>query len=109
MSIWDDASGAFGDVDQWEPASGSPSASEVEERLALGFSVFSTALGLVVSVVNGIATLENGEQVPVSSLGPTTADGSPLDADPETWIEGVPNVAVLGLGALLAVLLVKYL
>jgi hypothetical protein len=109
MSLWDDASGTLAEFDQWEPASGSPSASEVEERIALGFSVFSTAFGMVVSVVNGIATLENGEQVPVSSLGPTTADGDPLDADPETWIEGVPNVAVLGLGALLAVILVKYL
>ena len=109
MSIWDDASGALTEFDQWAPESGSPSESSVEDKLAQGAAVFSTVWGVVVSVAGGIATLENGEQVPVSSLGPTTADGDPLDAAPETWIEGVPNVAVLGLGALLAVILVKYL
>lgn len=109
MSMWDQASGAFSEFDQWEPASGSPSASDVEEKLALGLNVFSIGFGVVVSIAGGIATLANGEQVPVSSLGPTTANNAPLDADPETWIEGVPNVAVLGLGALAAVILVKYL
>jgi hypothetical protein len=109
MSIWDDASGALTEFDQWAPESGSPSESSLEDKLAQGASVFSTVWGVVVSTAGGIATLASGQQVPVSSLGPVTADNDPIPPDPEEWIEGVPNVAVLGLGALFAVILVKYL
>lgn len=109
MSVWDDASGALTEFDQWAPESGSPSESSVEDKLAQGAAVFSTVWGVVVSVAGGIATLASGQEVPVSSLGPVTADNDPIPPDSEEWIEGVPNVAVLGLGALLAVILVKYL
>ncbi len=109
MSLWDDASGALTEFDQWAPESGSPNESSLEDKLNQGAAVFSTVWGVVVSVAGGIATLANGTEIPVSSLGPVTADADPIPPDPETWIEGVPNVAVLGLGALAAFLLVKYL
>ena len=109
MSIWDDATGALGEFDQWAPEAGSPNESSLEDKLNQGAAVFSTVWGVVVSVAGGIATLANGTQIPVSSLGPVTANNDPIPPESEEWIEGVPNVAVLGLGALAAVLLVKYL
>ena len=108
MPIWDDITGSFDELDDFTAEPGSPSADDVEGAIASGSRVFSEIFGVVVSVAGGIATLANGQQVPVYALGTTTTDDADLPPDePAQWVEGVPNVALLGLGALVLVMVLR--
>jgi len=89
-------------------AEGSPSAEDVRAGLSEGLAIVSEIFGVVIGIVGNVAILADGTEVPVSDLGPTTAGAEPLPPEPDEWIEGVPNVATLGLGlvALLGVIMV---
>jgi len=100
---WDEV----GVLEEGAGSQGSPSPEDIAAGLDQGLVIFSKVFGVVVSVVGGIATLADGRQVPVAELGVTTAGGEELP--PESWIEGVPNVAVLGIGAVLLIVLLKSL
>ena len=101
-----DAADQFLDEDNADPTD-SPSESDVQAALDEGLVVFSKIWGVVVSVAGGIARLASGEEVPVSELGPTTAGGEELP--PETWVPGVPNIAIIGIGAIVLIAGIKYL
>jgi len=108
VPIWNDISTSFNELDDYTAEPGSPSADDVEGAIASGSRVVSAIFGVVVSVVGGIATLANGQQVPVYALGTTTTDDAELPPDePAQWVEGVPNVALLGLGALVLVMVLR--
>jgi len=88
---------------------GSPSADDVRAALSDGLAVFSEIFGVVIDVVGNVAILADGSEVPVSSLGNTTAGEEPIEPEKEEWIEGVPNTATLGLGLVALVLVAAVL
>ena len=94
------------DMGNDDSAGTAPSPEDVSAALDQGLGVFSKIFGVVVSVAGGIATLEDGTQVPVAELGDTAAGGELLA--PAPWIAGVPNVATIGLGLVALIVLIKY-
>jgi len=90
----------------------SPSPEQVIDAINQGVEVFSSLFGAIVGVVQTasgetVAVTAGGEEVPVQELGPTYAGGEKIE--PETWIEGVPNTATLGLGLVALVLVAAVL
>ena len=90
----------------------SPSPEQVADAINQGVEVVSSLVGAIVGIVQNasgeaVAVTASGEEVPGEDLGTTYADGEKIE--PETWIEGVPNTATLGLGLVALVLVAAVL